>query len=226
MNNFIVRLISEVNEVVLMISEKFNQLFIIKEDKSNKKNDLTSVSEIDYPSVPAVKTGIVQAITTANSYTNTELLKYIPKTEKGSANGVAELDNSGKVPSSQLPSYIDDVVDVVGFVSSNPTQSMLVGQIYYNTTNRRLFKAISQTQGIEEDPAQDKIYVKVDDNTTWRWSGTTLVQLNSGLVLGETSTTAYRGDKGKEAYDHSVNMGNALTTVPDWSTELQQQINF
>ena len=35
----------------------------------------------------------------------------IPASQKGTANGVAELDESGKVPSAQLPSYVDDVLE-------------------------------------------------------------------------------------------------------------------
>ena len=35
----------------------------------------------------------------------------IPTSEKGKANGVATLDASGLVPSSQLPSYVDDVIE-------------------------------------------------------------------------------------------------------------------
>ena len=97
----------------------------------------------------------------------------------GSANGVAELDSSGKVPSSQLPSYVDDVVE-------------------YATRNS--FPATGES---------GKIYIAIDTNTSYRWSGSTYVALASGLTLGETASTAYRGDRGKAAYDHSlVTSGN------------------
>lgn len=72
----------------------------------------------------------------------------------------------GKVPASQLPSYVDDVVE-------------------YDT--------LSDFPTTGED---GKIYVAKDTNKTYRWSGTTYVQLDSGLALGETSETAYAGDKG------------------------------
>lgn len=228
--NFIIRLITEINEAIGVLIGKLNLIYTIKEDKVNKKDDLTSNSGVHYPNVPAVKTGINNAITTANNYTNVhveeELKKYIPKTEKGSINGVAELDGNGKIPSSQLPSYVDDIVDIEDFVTTLPTSGMTVGQKYYRTTDNTLWVANTGSTLIQESLESDKIYVKVSDSTTWRWSGSTLVKMNAGVVLGETETTAYRGDRGKEAYDHSVNMGDALTPVPDWSTQLESQTNF
>lgn len=48
-----------------------------------------------------------------------------------------------------------------------------------------------------------KIYVATDTNKTYRWSGSKYVEISASLALGETSATAYRGDRGKIAYDHS-----------------------
>ena len=105
--------------------------------------------------------------------------KTIAATAKGAANGVAELDANGKVPSSQLPSYVDDVIEVASY-SNLPTTG-----------------------------ETGKIYVTLDTDKTYRWSGTAYVQLKGDLALGETSSTAYRGDRGKTAYDHSqVSSGN------------------
>lgn len=228
--NFIIRLITEINEAIGVLIGKLNLIYTIKEDKVNKKDDLTSNSGVHYPNVPAVKTGINNAITTANNYTNVhveeELKKYIPKTEKGSNNGVAELDATGKIPASQLPSYVDDVIDIIDFVTENPSSGMVAGNKYYNTVSGKIYEAVSPTGGFEVTPESDKIYVKLYDSTIWRWSGTTMAQVNTSLALGETSTTAYRGDRGKIAYDHSVNMGDATTLVPDWSAQLEGQVNF
>ena len=92
---------------------------------------------------------------------------------KGANNGVAELDSSGKVPSSQLPSYVDDVVD-------------------YATLSA--FPVTGES---------GKIYIALDTNLTYRWSGSVYVEISPSLALGETSASAYRGDRGKIAYDHS-----------------------
>lgn len=91
----------------------------------------------------------------------------------GVASGVAGLDENGRVPSGQLPSYVDDVVEYAS-VSAFPATG-----------------------------ESGKIYVALDTNLTYRWGGTEYVEISPSLALGETSTTAYRGDRGKEAYDHT-----------------------
>ena len=96
----------------------------------------------------------------------------IDKTEKGVANGVATLDSGGKVPSSQLPSYVDDVEE------------------YSSLSN---FPATGEN---------GKIYVDTTTNLSYRWSGSTYVTISSDLALGETSSTAYAGDKGKAVTDN------------------------
>lgn len=59
----------------------------------------------------------------------------------------------------------------------------------------------------------NKIYIAKDTNTIYRWNGTQYVVISSSLVLGETSSTAYRGDRGKIAYDHSqIILGNPHNT--------------
>lgn len=133
---------------------------------------------------------------------------------KGAANGVAGLDASGKVPSSQLPSYVDDIVDVTNFVTSNPTREMTIGNVYYNSTTKKLFTATSATAGVTSDPESDKIYVRLTDSTLWRWSGSTMAQVNGGLVLGTTSTTAFRGDYGNTLYTN-FGSGTNLTGTQD-----------
>lgn len=107
----------------------------------------------------------------------------IPASQKGAASGVAELDSSGKVPSAQLPSYVDDVVE---------------------------FASRDSFPGTGED---GKIYIAEDTNLTYRWSGTQYVEISPSLALGETSSTAYRGDRGKIAYDHSQTTGNPHNTT-------------
>jgi hypothetical protein len=92
---------------------------------------------------------------------------------KGVVNGVAELDEAGKVPASQLPSYVDDVLE-------------------YN--NQAGFPTTGET---------GKIYVAKNTNKTYRWSGSGYVEISASLALGTTSSTAFRGDYGQIAYTHS-----------------------
>lgn len=98
---------------------------------------------------------------------------YLQTTLKGAANGLAELDANGFVPSSQLPSYVDDVLEFATLAN---------------------FPTTGET---------GKIYVALDTNLTYRWSGSAYVEISKSLALGETSSTAYRGDRGKIAYEHS-----------------------
>lgn len=108
---------------------------------------------------------------------------YIPTSQKGTAGGVAELDVNGLVPSSQLPSYVDDVLE---------------------------YSSLSAFPATGES---GKIYVATDTNLTYRWSGTAYVEISASLALGETSSTAYRGDRGKTAYDHSQDSTLHLTAA-------------
>jgi len=109
---------------------------------------------------------------------------------KGSANGVAELDGTGKVPAGQLPSYVDDVLEYADLAAF----------------------PVTGTSGI--------IYVAIDTNMTYRWSGTVYVEISTSVALGETSTTAYRGDRGKTAYDHAVKVHDG--TVVDIHATTQE----
>jgi hypothetical protein len=102
-----------------------------------------------------------------------ELNLKVDNTLVGANNGIAQLDAQGRVPSSQLPSYVDDVIE-----HANLAAFPVTGE-------------------------GSKIYIAIDTNITYRWSGSSYVPTGSDLALGETSSTAYRGDRGKIAYDHS-----------------------
>ena len=103
--------------------------------------------------------------------------------DKGVPGGVAELDGSGLVLVSQLPSFVNDVVEYAN-VAAFP---------------------VTGESGI--------IYVALDSLRTYRWSGSAYVEISASLALGETSDTAYRGDRGKTAYDHSQATGNPHGTT-------------
>lgn len=128
---------------------------------------------------------------------------------KGAANGIATLGGDGKVPASQLPGFVDDIIS---------------GTL----TNSTTFTASGNTivpDGVVA-PSASIIYLDTATNKQYRWSGTSYVMTGSDLALGETSETAYRGDRGKIAYDHSqiadgtnphgttfANLANKPTTV-------------
>lgn len=147
---------------------------------------------------------------TKPTYTATEV-GAIPSTDKGANGGVAELDANGKVPSSQLPSYVDDVIEG-----------------YYDTTTDRFYTESTFENVIP--PESGKSWIDVASNKSYRWTGSVYSRVDEGIQLGETSGSAYRGDRGKTAYDHSQTPGNphgttkgdvGLSNVPNVSTNNQ-----
>lgn len=134
-----------------------------------------------YPTtLPASDVSSWAKASTKPSYTASEV-GAIATTAKGAASGVAELDANGKVPSSQLPSYVDDVLEYTA-KSSFPTTGE-TGKIYVDTTT----------------------------NLTYRWSGSAYVEISPSLALGTTSSTAYRGDYGNTAYSHATDSSRLTT---------------
>lgn len=122
---------------------------------------------------------------------------------KGAANGVASLDSGGKIPASQLPAGYDNVDMLQSFVTTNPSSNMQIGQKFYNTTTKKIFTATSATTGVETAvEGGDKIYINIKENKSYRWTGATMVAVGdgSGVALGTTSSTAFRGDYGNTLY--------------------------
>ena len=106
----------------------------------------------------------------------------------------------GLVPANQLPGYVDDVLEYANLASFP-----LPGEA-------------------------SKLYIAIDTNLVYRWGGSTYAVTSSSLALGDTTTTAYYGDKGKIAYNHSQATGNphnlpaastsadGYLTSTDWNT--------
>lgn len=80
----------------------------------------------------------------------------------------------GKIPATQLPASVDQIVEYVNLAAFPST----------GVSNR--------------------LYVALDTNKTYRWSGNIYVEVSASLALGETEESAHRGDHGKAAYDHSL----------------------
>lgn len=104
---------------------------------------------------------------------------FIPASEKAANGGVATLGNDGKVPSSQLPSYVDDVIEADNF------------------------------DALPAEGEGGKIYVTLDDNKTYRWGGSAYAEISASVALGETQGTAYEGSKGKANADAIAALQNS-----------------
>lgn len=113
---------------------------------------------------------------------------------KGQANGFASLDGNGLVPSSQLPSYVDDVIEVYATYDISQTGKL---------SNIKLYSDPDHANPITGESG--KIYLNItqdEPSYQFRWSGTKFVDSNtSSLILGEVTGTAYDGGKGKYLSD-------------------------
>ena len=128
-------------------------------------------SEVGLGNVDNKSSATIRSEITSDNITSA--LGFTPVNSNQLGTTIATLDSSGKVPSTQLPSYVDDVLE------------------YANQTS---FPSTGET---------GKIYVAKDTNKTFRWGGSSYIAISSDLTLGETSSTAFAGDKGKVAYTHS-----------------------
>lgn len=108
---------------------------------------------------------------TINIPTPTGTNTMLTTADKGANGGVASLNDEGKVPAAQLPSYVDDVREYA---------------------SKEKFPSKGEA-GV--------IYIALDTNKTYRWGATTYVEISPSLALGETADTAYAGNKGKANAD-------------------------
>ena len=144
-----------------------------------------------------------------DAYTKTESDgKYATKTESDGkyqpVGSYATLDSSGHVPSSQLPSYVDDVIE--GYYSN--------GNFYSDSAKT---KKITGEGG--------KIYTDLATNKTYRWGGTAWVEISKSLAIGETAGTAYDGAKGaKNASDISL-LKTDVSTLKTDNTQNKKDIS-
>ena len=163
-------------------AEKITGLFLKKTDIADWAKTATK------PTYTADEVGAASVTHThddryyTESEIDTKLNGKLNTALRGSANGLAELDATGKVPSTQLPSFVDDVIE--GYLSG--------GKFYMESAHT------TQITG-----ESGKIYIDLSTEKTYRWSGSAFVVISDTIALGETSATAYRGDRGKTAYDHS-----------------------
>lgn len=136
----------------------------------------------------AVQSIVVNGSQLSKSNCVITLPNYPTKASLGLTNAVIA-GSDGKVPTSALPSYVDDVVEVY----------MASGKAY---------KESGHTTEVTGEAG--KIYVDMATNKTYRYSGSAFVEISASLALGTTSSTAFRGDYGNTAYQHAAAKGSAF----------------
>lgn len=154
-----------------------------------------------------VVTGIIQTangitVSLGSMPTAADLANYIPLSQKGAANGVAILDASGQVPASQLPSYVDDVLEG-----------------YYKAADAKFYKEAAYTNLIAGETG--KIYVSLDTNKTYRWTGTTFVYITSGAVDSVNGLTGVvvlnKSHVGLSNVDNTADAAKSVLSASKWT---------
>lgn len=203
--------IEEFETTLVEINNNFSTL-LSNETKERQSNDvalntfINNVQSNFNQEILNIKNGITTVKKSACDQNGNVIdTTYIKKSEKGIANGIVPLNENCIIPSSYLPSYVDDVLE------------------YDSYTN-------FPTQG-----ESGKIYVAKDTNLTYRWTGTQYTEISKSLALGETESTAYAGNKGKANRDDIDKLKSDILTkytkpstgIPetDLSSDVQQKLN-
>lgn len=172
----------------------YRVLFSGSADDTTKTEGVRKDTDFKYnPSTNTLTVGTVAASLSGNATSATKATNdsddnpinttYIKASQKGANSGVAPLNASGKIDTSYLPSFVDDVLE------------------YSAKSN---FPSTGET---------GKIYVDTGTNLTYRWSGSAYVEISPSLALGTTSSTAFRGDYGNTAYAHATDANRLTTAT-------------
>lgn len=162
------------------------------DDKLAKKADLESSHTAD----------ILAAIDARLKKTDAEAT-YIKKTEKGIANGIATLDSSGLIPSNQLPSYVDDVVEG-----------------YYNSTDNKFYKEETHTTALTGEDG--KIYVDIPSNHSFRYAPASqaYIKIDDAVSTAERALKDSDGNDINATYEKKTDAVTSLAKKADKSTTL------
>lgn len=149
----------------------------------------------------------------------------VKRSEMGVANGVATLDERGKIPVSQLDGQMARVFGIEKAVASStnlPSDGVSEGDRYYVIDTKKIYERLEDSWDEGTDPKEDTIYnFRLTDatgsssrtNILYRWDGKSLVEISASLALGETSGTAYEGSKGKKNADDIASLNSKVSAI-------------
>lgn len=190
--------IKEIVQSVGLNYDKNSDIISLPDNSSNNYFKGTSIVDAINKGDAAIKAQ-VDRLDTKIDDVNEDLQDF--KALKGQPNGLAELDGNGKVPASQLPSYVDDVMDAYATYTVSPTGVLQNIQLYADAEH--------ETPIVGE---RDKIYVNVTPGEVsyqFRWSGSQFIHIDSNaIIIGDITGTAYDGGKGKV-------MENVVNSMPN-----------
>lgn len=136
---------------------------------------------------------------------------------------VPVLDANGKLDSSYLPSYVDDIVDLKAITGTAPS-TCAIGDMYFNNAsgNLKIYTATAtNTWGTTgTTPETGKIYVNLADSKIYRWSGSAMVEISKQVstvtsvratssaldtvVPTEKAVATALGGKAASSHTHSI----------------------
>lgn len=149
----------------------------------------------------------------------------VKRSEMGVANGVATLDERGKIPVSQLDGQMARVFGIEKAVASStnlPSDGVSEGDRYYVIDTKKIYERLEDSWDEGTDPKEDTIYnFRLTDatgsssrtNILYRWDGKSLVEISASLALGESSGTAYEGSKGKQNATDIASLKNKVSAL-------------
>ena len=184
--------IPDVSLAALGVTATAEELNYVDGVISNVQSQLDSKANMAHTHVVSDVSGLQDSIDAKANISHTHdagdlasgtlLIDRIPTITDDKIASVSAEKITGTIPSEILPSYVDDVIEVENYPSLPPTGE------------------------------SGKIYVDKQTNKTYRWGGSEYVEISASLALGETSSTAFRGDYGKTAYQHAQSKGSEFAT--------------
>ena len=158
------------------ISDSANDAFI--KNKPTIPAAITVDAALSDSSTNTVQNKIIKAALDAKIESNT----------KGQPNGIASLDASGLIPAAQLPSFVDDVIELLDLATTAPA-SCVAGNKYFNTSSNLVFTATGTNVwgGTGTAPSTGVIYVDVSENMSYRWGGSVMVLISSAAMTAITN---------------------------------------
>ncbi len=185
----------------------------------------------EYPWIAVYNYTVPSSIWDASKYAN---LEGKPKMNGVEIDGdkiasdyhLAPINDAGKVPESYLPSFVDDVVELLRISDSAPT-SAVEGDLYFAPTAGLIYKYISGEWTEDAAPEKGKIYIALNSNKSYRWGGSAMVEISSGAAADITPITATSGSVSLEANKayKMTEQGDITITLPTVETLDTDKVN-
>lgn len=157
------------------------------------------------------------------------LINSVINSLKNKANGIAGLNENGKLDSSLVEGMQAEVMGIDQVATSNtlPSDSVADGWKVYTTDNKKINEYSTETSNWATiDPSANVIYnFRNSDaagdtgrtNILYRWDGADMTEISESITIGEVTGTAYDGGKGKAHQDFLDSMPSSILSYTSGS---------